>query len=53
MRRRTLVIGAVASSPLSLAFVVPAPAAPAFRALVFTKTTGFRHDSTPAGVAFQ
>ncbi len=26
-------------------------AEPSFRALVFTKTTGFRHDSIPAGVA--
>ena len=24
--------------------------APAFRVLVFSKTTGFRHDSIPAGI---
>jgi type 1 glutamine amidotransferase len=28
-----------------------APASQSFRALVFTKTTGFRHDSIPSGVA--
>jgi type 1 glutamine amidotransferase len=35
---------------LALAWLVLAPAAQA-RVLVFTKTTGFRHDSIPAGVA--
>jgi glucose/arabinose dehydrogenase len=51
MRRRTLIIGAVVGLLLSLAFVRPASAAPDFRALLFTKTTGYRHDSIPAGVA--
>jgi uncharacterized protein len=39
---------------LALAFVLPvstAQAADPFRLLVFSKTTGFRHDSIPAGVA--
>ena len=51
MRRNTLIIGAIVGLLLSLATVVqPASAAPAFRALLFTKTTGYRHDSIPAGV---
>ena len=38
---------------LLLALAVPATASPAaaFRVLVFSKTTGFRHDSIPAGIA--
>ncbi|MEH0631207.1 ThuA domain-containing protein [Streptomyces stelliscabiei] len=36
---------------LSLVIAQPASAAPAFRALVFTKTAGYRHDSIPAGLA--
>ncbi|MEU8608709.1 ThuA domain-containing protein [Actinoplanes sp. NPDC048791] len=52
MRRSTLIIGAIAGLLLSfLVAVPPASAAPAFRALLFTKTTGYRHDSIPAGVA--
>jgi cytochrome c len=52
MRRITMIIGAVAGLLLSLAIAVPpASAAPAFRALLFTKTTGYRHDSIPAGIA--
>ncbi|WBB80991.1 ThuA domain-containing protein [Micromonospora sp. WMMD882] len=50
MRRSTLIIGTIVGLLLSLALVPPASAAPAFRALLFTKTTGYRHDSIPAGV---
>ena len=32
-------------------FVAAAKAAPEFRALLFTKTAGYRHDSIPNGVA--
>ncbi|MFC6023412.1 ThuA domain-containing protein [Plantactinospora solaniradicis] len=51
MRRKTLIIGVLAGLLLSLALAPPASAAPAFRALVFTKTTGYRHDSISAGVS--
>ena len=48
---RTLAPFVVAVFALSV-FVAPvASAAPAFRVLVFSKTTGFRHDSIPAGIA--
>ncbi|MEO3746440.1 ThuA domain-containing protein [Plantactinospora sp. B5E13] len=51
MRRKTLIIGVLAGLLLSLALAPPASAAPVFRALLFTKTTGYRHDSIPAGVS--
>nr|WP_221382847.1 ThuA domain-containing protein [Actinoplanes polyasparticus] len=51
MRRSTLTIGLIAGMLLSLALVAPASAAPAFRALLFTKTAGYRHDSIPAGIS--
>ena len=51
MRRRTLIMGMVFGLLLSVALVRPAAAAPAFRALLFTKTAGYRHDSIPAGIA--
>ena len=51
MRRSTLIIGLIAGLLMSLGLAVPASAAPAFRALVFTKTTGYRHDSIPAGIS--
>lgn len=51
MRRSTLVIGVITGLVLALALVNPASAAPAFRALLFTKTVGYRHDSIPAGIA--
>lgn len=51
MRRNTSIIGLIAGLLLSLALVQPASAAPAFRALLFTKTAGYRHDSIPAGVS--
>ncbi|MET7400038.1 ThuA domain-containing protein [Dactylosporangium sp. NPDC005572] len=51
MRRSTLIIGTIVGMLLSLALVRPAAAAPAFRALLFTKTAGYRHDSIPAGIA--
>ena len=40
-----------ATLAISLFTVPTASAAPAFRVLVFSKTTGFRHDSIPAGIA--
>ncbi|MEO3926844.1 ThuA domain-containing protein [Micromonosporaceae bacterium B7E4] len=51
MRRNTLIIGVLAGLLLSLALIPPASAAPAFRALLFSKTTGYRHDSIPAGIS--
>ena len=43
-----LAAGALAfSAPTTTAAAAPAP----FRVLVFSKTTGFRHDSIPAGIA--
>ncbi|WP_119582361.1 ThuA domain-containing protein [Streptomyces europaeiscabiei] len=50
MRRIIFIFGVIASVLLSLVVAQPASAAPAFRALVFTKTTGYRHDSIPAGL---
>ena len=41
----TLVLSGVAAAPAAAS-----PAANPFRALVFSKTTGFRHDSIPAGI---
>lgn len=50
LRRITLL--AVAALTLSALAGAPAPAATnPFRVLVFSKTTGFRHDSIPAGIA--
>ncbi|MFC3499425.1 ThuA domain-containing protein [Micromonospora krabiensis] len=51
MRRTTLIIATIAGLLLSLGLAPPASAAPAFRALLFTKTTGYRHDSIPAGIS--
>ncbi len=51
MRMRTLVLGSIMGIILSTTMVLPAQAAPAFRALLFTKTTGYRHDSIPAGIS--
>ncbi|MEV0157319.1 ThuA domain-containing protein [Micromonospora sp. NPDC050686] len=51
MRRTPSIIGVIAGLILALALVHPASAAPAFRALLFTKTTGYRHDSIPAGIS--
>ena len=51
MRRSTPVIGLIVGLLISLGLAVPASAAPAFRALLFTKTTGYRHDSIPAGIS--
>ena len=52
MRRLAILAGLVL---LLIAALSPAPAAaqtePRFRALLFTKTDAFRHDSIPAGVA--
>ena len=50
MRRTTLLIAMIAGLLLSLGLAPPASAAPAFRALLFTKTVGYRHDSIPAGI---
>ncbi|MFD8498912.1 ThuA domain-containing protein [Amycolatopsis sp. NPDC059657] len=55
MSSRTLRAAVLFAATL-LAISVPAtasasPAAPAFRVLVFSKTTAFRHDSIPAGIA--
>src|SRR5436190_1296498 len=47
---RTTALLAAATLALS-ATAVPASAADPFRILVFSKTTGFRHDSIPAGIA--
>ncbi|WP_328849640.1 ThuA domain-containing protein [Micromonospora zamorensis] len=51
MRRNTLIIAVIAGLLLSLGLAPPASAAPVFRALLFTKTAGYRHDSIPAGIA--
>ncbi|MEU7800886.1 ThuA domain-containing protein [Micromonospora arborensis] len=50
MRRNTLLISVIAGLLLALGLAPPASAAPAFRALLFTKTAGYRHDSIPAGI---
>jgi len=47
-------IGTIMTFPAAQAQIRPAPAGggtPAFKALVFSRTTGFRHDSIPDGVA--
>jgi type 1 glutamine amidotransferase len=49
LRMTTLL--AAAAVTLSVFTAPAASAAPAFRVLVFSKTTGFRHDSIPAGIA--
>jgi type 1 glutamine amidotransferase len=49
LRRLCLLVAAVLA--LSAAAVPAAQAANPFRLLVFSKTTGFRHDSIPAGIA--
>ena len=51
MRRNTLLIAVIAGLLLALGLAPPASAAPAFRALLFTKTAGYRHDSIPAGIS--
>ena len=51
MRRNALIMGAITGMVLAMALVKPASAAPAFRALLFTKTVGYRHDSIPAGIS--
>src|SRR5256885_1432952 len=53
MLSRTLrTAAALVVAALALWTFTPASAAPApFRVLVFSKTTGFRHDSIPAGIA--
>ncbi|MEU7756684.1 ThuA domain-containing protein [Micromonospora sp. NPDC049101] len=51
MRRNTMIIAVIAGLLLALGLAPPASAAPAFRALVFSKTTGYRHDSIPAGIS--
>ena len=50
MRRSTLLIGVIAGLLLSLGLARTGSAAPAFRALVFSKTAGYRHDSIAAGI---
>ncbi|GAA1884391.1 ThuA domain-containing protein [Asanoa iriomotensis] len=53
MRRRRPVLSllTIAATLLGLGIVqAPAQAAPAFRALVFSETAGYRHDSIAAGV---
>jgi type 1 glutamine amidotransferase len=49
LRLTALLAAAVVA--LSVSAIPTASAAPAFRVLVFSKTTGFRHDSIPAGIA--
>ncbi|SMD21507.1 ThuA domain-containing protein [Kibdelosporangium aridum] len=52
MRRRvTAVLAAVLLALGLFPAIAQAQEAPAFRALLFTKTAGYRHDSIPAGVA--
>src|SRR5438132_420548 len=48
---RTAALLAAATLALSVHTAPPASAAPSFRVLVFSKTTGFRHDSIPAGIS--
>jgi type 1 glutamine amidotransferase len=48
---RTTALLAAAAVAVSVCTAPAASAAPAFRVLVFSKTTGFRHDSIPAGIA--
>ncbi|HEV7710542.1 MAG TPA: ThuA domain-containing protein, partial [Asanoa sp.] len=50
-RRPLLTMLTIAVTLLGLGIVqAPAQAAPAFRALVFSETAGYRHDSIAAGV---
>ena len=51
MRKAAILAGLIAA--LSALFVLPsvAAAAPKFKVLVFSKTSGFRHDSIETGVA--
>jgi type 1 glutamine amidotransferase len=50
--RRTLIaVLVLVALVATVAASSPGQAAPRFRVLVFTKTTGFRHDSIPAGIA--
>ncbi|GAB3891254.1 hypothetical protein GCM10029964_064120 [Kibdelosporangium lantanae] len=49
LRRAAVLVSAALT--LLIPTAVAASAAPAFRVLVFSKTTAFRHDSIPAGVA--
>ena len=52
--RRTLRTIALLAAAFAISAPAPAVAAPAadpFQVLVFSKTTGFRHDSIPAGIA--
>jgi cytochrome c len=52
MRRPTMIIGLIVGLLVALGLAPPpASAAPAFRALLFTKTAGYRHDSIPAGIS--
>ncbi|MEH1167415.1 ThuA domain-containing protein [Micromonospora sp. CPCC 205539] len=53
MRRRHLVLGALCTLLLSLLVgpANPATAAAPFRALLFSETAGYRHDSIPDGIA--
>ncbi|MET8090486.1 ThuA domain-containing protein [Micromonospora sp. NPDC005220] len=51
MRKSALIMGTIVGIILAMALVKPASAAPAFRALLFTKTVGYRHDSIPAGIS--
>jgi type 1 glutamine amidotransferase len=48
---RTAALLLAAAVALLIPTAAVATAAPAFRVLVFSKTTGFRHDSIPAGIA--
>jgi type 1 glutamine amidotransferase len=48
---RMIALLAAATVALSVPAIPTASAAAAFRVLVFSKTTGFRHDSIPAGIA--
>ena len=53
MDRRRAVLSGLMSLVLAMTPLLqtaPAEAAPAFRALIFSKTAGFRHDSIPAGL---
>jgi len=48
---RTAALLLAAAVALLIPTAAVATAAPAYRVLVFSKTTGFRHDSIPAGIA--
>jgi type 1 glutamine amidotransferase len=51
LRMIALLAAAAVALSVSVSTAPAASAAPAFRVLVFSKTTGFRHDSIPAGIA--